>query len=122
LGGPGCSDGILGIGLALAPAALAVGAIYFDQRDALGMEVPCEAGPVAAGPFDADELEGPEALEPARELAITRTRRGEALHAQQGTSLVEGGRHVEVEVCVDPTGDAPRDSGHRHLFLSLGAR
>ena len=41
LGGPGCSDGILGIGLTPTPAALAVGAILLDHRDALGMEVPC---------------------------------------------------------------------------------
>ena len=26
--------------------------------------------------------------------------------------------HVDVEVSVDPSGDPPRDSGHRHLFLS----
>jgi hypothetical protein len=42
------------------------------------------------------------------------------VHTEQGASFVQGGRNVGVEVCVDPSGDAARDSGHRHLFLSLG--
>ena len=61
-----------GVGLALAPAALAVGPVDFDHRDALGMQVPGESGPVAAGPFDADELEGPEGLQPAQQRPIAR--------------------------------------------------
>ena len=55
-----------------------------------------------------------------KEPAIAGGRRSEALDAEQGAAFVESGRHVDVEVCVDPSGDAPRDSGHRHLFLSLG--
>ena len=27
---------------------------------------------------------------------------------------------MDIEVRVDPSGDPARDSGHRHLFLSLG--
>ena len=45
---------------------------------------------------------------------------GKLSDAEQGSSFVEGGRHVDVEVRVDPSGDRARDSGHRHLFLSLG--
>jgi hypothetical protein len=59
-------------------------------------------------------------LEPAEELAIARGRRREALDAEQRTSFVECGRHVDVEVRVDPSGNAPRDSGHRHPFLRWG--
>jgi hypothetical protein len=38
-GGPGGRDGVLRIGLALEPAALAVGTVDFDDADALGLEV-----------------------------------------------------------------------------------
>src|ERR1019366_6962 len=37
-----------------------------------------------------------------------------------GPPLVEGGRHVHVEMGVDPSGDSARHSGHGRLFLSLG--
>jgi len=43
-----------------------------------------------------------------------------SLHAEMGASFVEGGRPLHVEVRVDPSGDSARNSGHRHLFHSLG--
>jgi len=76
LGGPGCGDGVLGVGLALASPALAVGPVDFDDGDALLVQVPREPRPIAAGALDADELDGPEALEEAQELPIARRRRG----------------------------------------------
>jgi hypothetical protein len=79
-----------------------------------------EPGPVAAGPFDADQVDGAEALQPVLQLLVAGAGGGKTLDAEQGTSFVESGRHVSVEVCVDPSGDTARDSGHRHLFLSLG--
>jgi hypothetical protein len=54
----------VGIGLSRAPAAPAVGSVHFDDGDLVAQEVTGESRPIAAGPFDADELEGPEALEP----------------------------------------------------------
>ena len=69
------------------------------------VEVAGEPGPIAAGPFDTDELDGAEALEPAQQVPVARGRGREALHAKQGSSFVEGGRHVDVEVRVDPSGD-----------------
>jgi hypothetical protein len=116
LGGPGGGHGVFGVGLSLAPPALAVGTVDLDDGDLVGKQVPGQPGPVAAGPFDADELEGPEGLQPAEQGPIARRCGREALHAEQGSSFVEGGRHVHVEVRVDPSGDAARDSGHRHLF------
>jgi hypothetical protein len=116
LGGPGGGHGVFGVGLSLAPPALAVGTVDLDDGDLVGKQVPGQPGPVAAGPFDADELEGPEGLQPAEQGPIARRCGREALHAEQGSSFVEGGRHVHVEVRVDPSGDAACDSGHRHLF------
>ena len=76
--------------------------------------------PIAAGAFDAHEFENPKALQPAQQPPVAGRGGDEALDTEQRPSLVERGRHVHVEVRVDPCGDAPRDSGHRHLFLSLG--
>ena len=56
--------------------------------------MPGEPGPIAAGAFDADELEGPEGLEPSQQLPIARGRRLEALHAEKSASFVEGSCHV----------------------------
>ena len=120
LGGPGGGHGVFGVGLSLAPPALAVGTVDLDDGDLVGKQVPGEPGPVAAGPLDADELERPEGLQPAEQGPIARRCGREALHAEECSTLVEGGRHMDVEVRVDPSGDAARDSGHRHLVLSLG--
>src|SRR5271170_7540849 len=53
-GRPGSRDGIFRVGLALAPAALAVGTIDFDDMDPFILEVPREPGAIGAGPFDTD--------------------------------------------------------------------
>ena len=50
-----------GIGLPRPPAALAVGPVDLDDGDLVGKQVTGQSGPIAAGPFDADELNGPEA-------------------------------------------------------------
>jgi hypothetical protein len=92
----------VGIGLSRAPAAPAVGSVHFDDGDLVAQEVTGESRPIAAGPFDADELEGPEALEPDQQLLVARSGGGKALHAELSSSFVEGGRHVHVEVGVDP--------------------
>jgi hypothetical protein len=49
----------LGVGLAFAPPALSVGAVDFDDADPLGLEETGEPGAIGAGPFDADQLDGP---------------------------------------------------------------
>lgn len=120
MGGPGCSHGVVRVRLARAPAALAIGPVHLDDRNLTGKHVAGESGTVAAGSFHADELKGPEAFEPAQQFPIARGRGGKALHTELGSSLVEGGRDVHIKVCVDPSGDSARDSGHCHLFLSLG--
>ena len=119
-GRPSGRLGITAVGLAGETAKLAIGPVDFDHRHLVGQQVPGQPCPVTAGALDADELEGPEGLQPTQQPPVAGHRRGETLDAEQGPSFVEGGRHVDVEVRVDPSGDAPRDSGHRHLFLSLG--
>jgi hypothetical protein len=120
LGGPGRGHGVVGIGLSRPPAALAVGPVHLDDGYLVAQEVTGKSRPVAAGPFDADQLQGPEALEPAQQLLVPGGSGGEALHAELSSSFVESSRHMHIEVRVDPSGDSARDSGHRHLFLSLG--
>jgi hypothetical protein len=66
LGGPRRRDGVEGVRLASAPPALAVGPVHLDDRDPLAVQVPGESGPVTAGPFDTDQLEGPEGLQPGQ--------------------------------------------------------
>ena len=69
-GGTGGRDGVLGVGLALAPAALAIGAVDFDDTDAFGLEVTGQPGPIGTRPFDADQLDGAEVGEPPQQLLV----------------------------------------------------
>ena len=119
-GGPGGRDGVLGVGLALAPAALAVGPVDFDDADPLGVEVAGQPGSIGAGPFDADELDGAEVAQPPQQLLVAALGGGEALDAEQGPPLVQSRSYMDVEVRVDPAGDAPCQSGHCHPFVGLG--
>jgi hypothetical protein len=90
------------VGLSRAPTALAVGPVDLDDSDLAGKEVPGQSGPVAAGAFDTDQLEGAQALQPVLQFLVAGTGGGKALDTEQRASFVEGGRHVHVEVRVDP--------------------
>ena len=69
-GGPGGRDGIFGIGLALAPAALAIGAVHLDDADPFVLKVTGEPGAIRAGPFDTDQLDGAEVAQPPQQLLV----------------------------------------------------
>ena len=69
-GGTGGRDGVLGIGLALAPATLAIGPVDFDDADPLGLEMAGEPGAIGPGPFDADQLDRAEVAQPAQQLLV----------------------------------------------------
>ena len=60
LGGPGGRDGVFGVGLALAPPALAIGPVHLDHRRPLGLEMTGQSGPIGSGALDADQLDGTE--------------------------------------------------------------
>jgi hypothetical protein len=110
-------DGIGRIGLARAPATLAIRPVDLDDCDLVAQEMSGEPGPIAARPFDADKFERAETLEPAKEPAIARSSRREAFDAEKGTSFVKRSSDVDVEVRIDSSGNAARESGHRHPFL-----
>ena len=110
----------MGVGLALAPSALALGAVDFDDADPLGLEVTGEPGAIGTRPFDADQLDRTEVAQPPQQQLVALSRGGEALDAEQSTSFVEWCNNVDVEVCIDAAGDAPCQSGHCHPFVGLG--
>jgi hypothetical protein len=64
----GGRDGVMGVGLALAPAALAIGPVDFDDPDPLGSEMTGEPGSIGTGPFDTDALDRAEVAQPAQQL------------------------------------------------------
>ena len=119
-GGTGGRDGVLGIGLALAPPALAVGTVDFDDADPLGLEVAGEPGTIGPGPFDADQLDGAEVGEPPQQLLVAALGGGEALDTEESPSLVQSRSYMDVEVRIDAAGDASCQSGHCHPFVGLG--
>ena len=53
-GGPGCFDGVEGVGLAAAAALLAIRSVDLDDLDAHPPQVTGQAGPIGTGSFDAD--------------------------------------------------------------------
>ena len=101
-----CSDGVLGIGLALEPTALAVGAIHFDDADPLGLEETGEPGTIRTRPFDADEVDRAEVGEPPEQQLVAALCGGEALEDEESSSFVQSGSYMDVEVRIDAAGDA----------------
>jgi hypothetical protein len=110
----------LGIGLSLEPPALAIGPIDFDDPDTLGLEVSGESRAIGPGPFDPDQLDGAEVAQPAQQQLVAALGGGEALDAEEGAPLVQSHSYMDVEVRIDPAGDAPCQSGHCHPFVGLG--
>jgi len=62
----GGGDGVLRVGLTLAPPALAVGTVDLDDSYALGLEVTGETGTIGARPFDTDQPGGTKVAQPAQ--------------------------------------------------------
>ncbi len=104
-GSSGRRDGVLGIGLSLAPAALAIGAVDFDDADPFNLEMAGQPGAIGPSPFDPDQLDGAEVTQPAQQLLVTALGRGEALDAEEGPSVVQSRSYMDVEVRIDPAGD-----------------
>ena len=102
--------GVGGIGLAAAPARLAVRADHLHHRDAPSGEMSRQARPVAAGAFDADGVQVAPAAHPIEELAVAGAGRRERRHTQQPPQTVNSRRHMVVAVGVDPT-------DHSHLLF-----
>ena len=78
-----------------------------------------ESGPIGPGPFDADELDRAEIAQPGQQLLVAAPGRGEALDAEESSSVVQRCSYVDVEVRIDAAGDASWQSGHCHPFVGL---
>jgi hypothetical protein len=108
-GGGGHPDqgglGVDRIGLALAPAGAAVGAVDLDHLEAVGAGEAGQAGPIGAGAFHAHALHRPEPFSPTDQGDIAAGRGRERLGVQQPPGLVDDRDHMSVQVGVDPDGD-----------------
>jgi EAL domain len=83
------TDGTFGFGLALAPATLTIGSVDFGDADPLALEVTGQTGAIGSRSFDADQLDRAEVAQPAQQLLVPDLRRGEALDAEERSSLVQ---------------------------------
>ena len=110
----------MGIGLALEPTPLSIGTVDFDDADPLGLEMTGEPGSIRTCPFDADQLDGAEVAQPPQQLLVAGLRGSEALDAEESPSFVQSRSYMDVEVRIDPAGDAPCQIGHCHPFVGLG--
>jgi hypothetical protein len=110
-----------GPGLALAAAVPAVGAARLDDLDAGACHVPGQASPVAAGPFDADEGDGPETAQPAQQAAVAGRGGRELPHAQQPPDGTQRRGDVHLRMGARPAGNSARVfyDGHCRPFLRL---
>ena len=79
---------------------LPVRAVYLHHADAGRGQVPGKARPVAAGPFDADQGDGPETAQPAQHLRVPGRGGRELPHPQQPPGRAERGGDVHVGVGV----------------------
>ena len=86
----------------------------------LGLEMTGQPGSIGPSPFDADQLDRAEVAQPPQQLLVAALGGGEALDAEESPSLVQSRSYMDVEVRIDPAGDAPCQSGHCHPFVGLG--
>ena len=89
---------------------LPVRAVHFHHADAGRGQVPGQGRPVAAGPFDADQGDGPETAQPAQQGCVPGCGGRELPHPQQPSDRVECGGDMRVSVGIDAAGDAGRAS------------
>jgi hypothetical protein len=76
--------------------------------------------PIGARPFDPDQLDRPELGEPGQQRLVAALGGGEALDAEEGSSLVQNSSYMDIEVRIDTAGDASWQSGHCHPFVGFG--
>src|SRR5712691_5836220 len=121
LRGPGSADRVQRVGLALPTAILPVGAVHLHDPDAGCGDVAGQSGAVTAGPFDADQGDGPEAAQPAQQVAVAGRGSRELLDAEQPSDGIERGGDMHVGVGVHAAGDGACFfyDGHSHPFLRL---
>ena len=87
-GGTSGRDGVFGIGLALAPPALPIGSVNFDDADAFSLEMPGQPRSIGACSFDADQLDRAEVAQPGQQLLVALNRGVEALDAEKSALII----------------------------------
>ena len=119
-GGAGCAHRVERVGLALAATFGSVSAVHFDDPDVGGSHVAGGAGAVAAGSFDPDHANGPEAAEPFEQAGVAGWGSRELFGPEQSSDAVEYGGDVHVGVRVHTAGDgACLYDGQSRPFLWL---
>ena len=116
---PGGCLGVDGVGLATAPAGLAVRPVDLEDLDTGLTEVASQAGPVGAGPFDAHLGDLAERAHPIEQLAVASGRGREALRVEDLAPLVDDSCDVDVFVRVHPADDNFRLTWHAGTCLPL---
>src|ERR1017187_10344261 len=101
----GGGDGVDGIGLALAMAGLAIGAVDLDDLDAGTSEEPGQLGAVGTGALDSHPCHRSEPGEPPKQLLVARCGDLELLLSEQATIRVHRRGYMDVQVGVYPAAD-----------------
>jgi hypothetical protein len=118
LGGPGRSDGVLGVRLAPPAATLTIRPVDLHDPDGFALQMPGEPGAVAASALDTHELDLAEASQPAEQTAVAGRGGLKGLHTEQATAVVQHGGDVHVEMSVDTSGDPQWHRGHQSSLRS----
>src|SRR5215208_1119848 len=95
-----------------------LGPLDFPHRDLSGPQVTGDRSPVAAGSLYPGTPQGAEALSPSHQPLVALRRRGHTQLAQASTKMVQGYRHVDIEVGVhtqDHLGGCLLGVGHHHV-------
>ena len=87
------------------PAPPAIRSVDLDHLHVLRSEVPAQPGPVAAGSFDPDPLDRPEATQPGQESAIADRRRRELRRPEKAAGLAHRRGRMDLLVGIDPAED-----------------
>ena len=109
------------IGLALAAPVLPVRTVHLHHPDARGCHVPGQARAVAAGPFDADQGDGPEPAQPARGQAYPAAVAGNSRSPSSPPDRVKRCGDMQVSMGIHAAGDSTAVfyDGHAIPFLWL---
>jgi hypothetical protein len=120
LRGAGGLDRVDGIGLALAPAFLAVRAVDLENFYARSPQVAGQAGPIRAGALHPDPHRRAERAQPDQQRLVARRGGRKLLHPQQTADAIKCSGYMHIQVRVHATRDRARGiyHCHRHPYLS----
>ena len=124
---PRGADRVQRIGFALPAPVLPVRAVHLDHPDASCGDMASQSGAVTAGPFDADQGDGPEPAQPAQQAGIASSGGRELPDAEQPADGIQRGGDMGICVGVHAAGNCGATGngacffydGHSHPFLRL---